>query len=267
MKIDALDHPKTIELATQLGVCIPQAIGHLELLWAFVAQKTPRGNIGRWSDAVIANSAQWTEEPKRFVKALIDSGFCDPDSEHRVLIHDWPEHCPNWVRSKLKREGKPFLTADLSQELTPNITGHYKPSQAKPNQVMPETESTSTHRRCASRFDEFWDEYPKKIEKKKAKQKWKSRNLDCIADQIIEDIKTRKAKDRKWLDGYIPNPTTYINGDRWEDEIQERPNGNQKGRNGSGGTVVSQATRNKQAAAEYFGKSRTGDGGVLADDG
>ena len=141
MKIDALDHPKTIELSSQLGVCLPQAIGHLELLWAFVAQKTPRGNIGRWSDAVIAHAAQWTGDPSEFVGALIESGLLDEDEEHRILIHDWADHCPNWVRAKLKKEGKVFLSSDLSTDLSKNLrkdlTGHYKPSQAKGGEAKP----------------------------------------------------------------------------------------------------------------------------------
>jgi uncharacterized protein YdaU (DUF1376 family) len=74
------------------------------------------------------------------------------------------------------------------------------------------------------RFDEFWNLYPKKKDRKKAKDKWKSRNLDSIADQIISALKTQKEKDRNWLDGFIPLPTTYINGDRWNDEIEEKIN-------------------------------------------
>jgi hypothetical protein len=74
----------------------------------------------------------------------------------------------------------------------------------------------------ASRFDDFWAEYPKKVEKKKARALWEKRGLDALADRIIADLSQRKKQDAAWIkDGgkYIPNPTTYINGDRWEDEI------------------------------------------------
>lgn len=84
-----------------------------------------------------------------------------------------------------------------------------------------ETEKeTEKEKNITSKFDAFWEAYPKKVEKKRARQKWVSRKLDRIADQILADIHTRKEKDRKWLEGYIPNPTTYINGDRWEDAIE-----------------------------------------------
>jgi hypothetical protein len=70
------------------------------------------------------------------------------------------------------------------------------------------------------RFAEWWDVYPKKVEKKKCLAKWKSRGLDKLADMLIADVKKRR-KSKKWQNGFIPNPLTYINGDRWEDELDE----------------------------------------------
>ena len=68
-------------------------------------------------------------------------------------------------------------------------------------------------------FAKFWKEYPVKIGKKPCSDKWKKRCLDRFADKIITDVQERKEKDRKWIGGYVPNPLTYINQDRWEDEI------------------------------------------------
>ena len=36
---------------------------------------------------------------------------------------------------------------------------------------------------------------------------------------IIEDVKARQRDDRKWRDGFVPNPTTYLNQARWADDI------------------------------------------------
>ena len=69
------------------------------------------------------------------------------------------------------------------------------------------------------RFEEFWKAYPQKADKKKAQAIWKRRKLDQKAETIITDVLNRIANDKKWADGYIPNPTTYLNGDRWEDEM------------------------------------------------
>ena len=36
---------------------------------------------------------------------------------------------------------------------------------------------------------------------------------------LIEDVKRRQAEDADWLRGAIPHPATYLNGERWQDEI------------------------------------------------
>ncbi len=116
MKLEALDHPKTLDFAARLHVSLPTAIGHLELLWAFVAKKAPQGDVGKWADGAVARSAYWTDEPSTFIAALVDSGFLDDSKEHRLLVHDWSEHMPNWVRAKLKKAGKTVLSAHLSTD-------------------------------------------------------------------------------------------------------------------------------------------------------
>jgi hypothetical protein len=70
-----------------------------------------------------------------------------------------------------------------------------------------------------SRFEEWWKIYPKKVKKADAKKKWKLKKLDAKADTLIADVANRIANDSQWADGYIPHPTTYLNGERWEDEI------------------------------------------------
>jgi hypothetical protein len=69
-------------------------------------------------------------------------------------------------------------------------------------------------------FSLFWSSYPKKIGRKKCSELWLKRNLHEKADLIIDDVARKALNDRQWLEGYIPNPQTYLNGDRWEDEVQ-----------------------------------------------
>lgn len=73
-----------------------------------------------------------------------------------------------------------------------------------------------------SRFAEFWIAYPKKVKRRPTEAKWKARRLDDLADRILADIKLRLGQDRRWLDGFIPDPLTYINQNRWEDELERK---------------------------------------------
>lgn len=72
----------------------------------------------------------------------------------------------------------------------------------------------------SERFAEFWDAYPRKIgSKAKSEKSWATQKLDALADQILADVKARVADDTQWRDAqFIPYPTTYLNGQRWNDQ-------------------------------------------------
>jgi hypothetical protein len=122
MKLDALDHPKTFDFAARLDVQLPTAIGHLELLWAFTGKQAAQGNIGKWPDGAIARACYWMGDPESFISALVESGFVDADDEHRLVIHDWHEHSPGWVRAKLKKLGIPFISTGEGSSDDPEPT-------------------------------------------------------------------------------------------------------------------------------------------------
>lgn len=92
--------------------------------------------------------------------------------------------------------------------------------QILPNTQDPTPKTQERSKPCVDWFSTFWLVYPKKIGKKECRKKWKLRKLDEKGEMIVTDVRARLATDRKWINGYIPNPATYINGDRWEDEIQ-----------------------------------------------
>lgn len=68
-------------------------------------------------------------------------------------------------------------------------------------------------------FNSFYSMYPVKKSKKKAEEKWNRLSLEK-QNLAMADLPERMRKDSQWLAGYIPHPTTYINGELWEDEIQ-----------------------------------------------
>lgn len=131
MRLDALEHPKTLHLGERLGITRPTTIGHLELLWAFVGKQSPQGNIGKWPDGAIARAAYWQGDAAEFVAGLVAAGFLDRCEASRLVVHDWPDHCPSWVRSKLKRAGLSFIVATPVAYALPTILPtHVAPTRA-----------------------------------------------------------------------------------------------------------------------------------------
>lgn len=69
-------------------------------------------------------------------------------------------------------------------------------------------------------FDQFWQAYPKKVGKKAAMKAWKKNRLDEKADIVITDVHNRMGQNWKGKGKqYIPDPATYLNGERWTDEL------------------------------------------------
>lgn len=69
-------------------------------------------------------------------------------------------------------------------------------------------------------FERFWEAYPRKQSKKAALKIWKREKLTSKLELILSDL--LKRKQTEWLDKqkqYIPHPSTYLNGERWNDEI------------------------------------------------
>lgn len=68
------------------------------------------------------------------------------------------------------------------------------------------------------RFDEFWQEVPRKIGKGTAKRAF-AKAVKKVDPQIIIDAMRAHAKAMKGKDQqYIPHPSTWLNGERWDDE-------------------------------------------------
>ncbi len=92
------NHPKTLKAARLLGVSIPQVVGHLHMLWWWVMDYAPSGDLSDFSSADIAVGAGWDGNPEEFVEALVSSGmglragFLERDEHGGLTVHDWSQH-------------------------------------------------------------------------------------------------------------------------------------------------------------------------------
>jgi hypothetical protein len=69
------------------------------------------------------------------------------------------------------------------------------------------------------RFDDFWLAWPKserKQDKIKCLDHWKLHQLDGVAEAILADVRSKRGT-KKWREGHIEAPLTYLRGKRWED--------------------------------------------------
>jgi len=72
-----------------------------------------------------------------------------------------------------------------------------------------------------SLFDEFWAAYPKKVGKDDARKAFDKRKPDAdLAAKMVAAVNAQKQSAQWKKDGgqYIPNPATWLNQGRWQDE-------------------------------------------------
>lgn len=69
-------------------------------------------------------------------------------------------------------------------------------------------------------FNKFWKAYPKKVARVPAQRAWDRLSVGKQAIAIKDIADGRYTRTEK---AYIPNGATYINQERWEDEIIEQP--------------------------------------------
>lgn len=103
-------------------------------------------------------------------------------------------------------------------------------------------------------FDEFWSAYPLKKAKQKAEQAW-AKLPPAKRGAAFADVPTRAVQDRQWLDGFIPHAATYLNGERWTDEIEKRGSRNEINRKPSSHPRTA-AERGEAFGGECWGRIR-----------
>ena len=112
------------------------------------------------------------------------------------------------------------LTSKSTSNLTFNQQATNKQLTTNKNDKNDKNEQKGIY---AQMFDEFYTVYPKKLGKQNALKVWEKLKLD---DSLFQEIMTALAKQKKseqWKKDngkYIPYPATWLNGRRWEDEIE-----------------------------------------------
>lgn len=99
-----------------------QIVGLLEALWQFAATDAPLGDIGKFRNEEIAMAVEWQGDPDELIEALVSTEWLDLSDRHRLVIHHWHEHVPNYLKQRIQRQvekgGESFVT-EQNAELKP----------------------------------------------------------------------------------------------------------------------------------------------------
>lgn len=129
----------------------------------------------------------------------------------------------NPLRVDKPKSGKPTVAKPHSGK-TPPISNTYNPSN-KEEKVI----NTSIQRYEDISFEEFWVKYPRKIAKTEAKKCWnKIKPTELLVNNILNSLENQ-TKSSQWNRDngqFIPHASTWLNQQRWQDEIKTETQSN-----------------------------------------
>jgi hypothetical protein len=68
-------------------------------------------------------------------------------------------------------------------------------------------------------FDDFWLLYPRRIAKKEAARAWSKVRPDDRSAALVALVNWRRVWASRGDDQFTPYPATWLNGERWTDEL------------------------------------------------
>ena len=161
-------------------------------------------------------------------------GLYENNGKPYLYMCSWEDH--QTIRNKKSKYPDPFSSESTCKQM---ISSERKcprnPIQSESESISESESQSNAHTRDGESeqenlkrmFDAFWFEYPRKQDKAKAIVAFKALNpTDELLDVILDALRRQKASEQWQNPKYIPMPTTWLHGRRWEDEAPKAPQKN-----------------------------------------
>jgi hypothetical protein len=217
---------KYMAIKMRLGKPNYVVTGVLESLWQMACRSAPDGDIGKHTNKLIAAGMEWDGDADELINALTETGWIDKvDDERRLVIHDWDEHCPEYIKKRKRSKESYSLrkSAQKNTDLRRNMTdGENFPSEcaiAKPSQAKPSQEENAQSSDCLPAEEQLdslidsWNQLPQGIAPKVSERRsepivkgWRKVQRTSALKTALKDIPLLMTRIR---DG------TFLHGNGW----------------------------------------------------
>jgi hypothetical protein len=207
---DTPEKPEVLAVAAKLSLDPEVVFTKCFKVWRWADSHTPDGNAMRVTPALLDALVH----APGFAQALLDVGW--------LHVRDGALQFPNFERHMGQSGKKRALTAK-------RVAAHKKRSgnDCSVTSALPREEKRRVNNTPRSPpeggadFDQFWAVYPKKVAKQDALRAWAKLRPSPELLQTMLSALERQSRSEQWTkEGmkYAPNPATWLNGHRWEDQ-------------------------------------------------
>lgn len=164
------------------------------------------------------------------VAVLLDHGLWHDLGDGRAEIHDYLEHqrsageakgasvrAQTAAKARWKQdEDKPSMLAGMPPSMPPGMPGASESSM--PRERERKRDNNTGADAPDNDFATFYDLYPKKVGKPQALKAYKAAVKKATPDVILDGLQKHLPGWANTERKFIPNPATWLNGERWTDE-------------------------------------------------
>lgn len=225
MRIELQTHPKVFRMVSALKADRLRVIGGLHVAWSIFDTHSDDGVLHGYTldamDAVIG----W----QGFTQAMVDVEWACITDDHCLIMPRFDEHngksakrrANDSERKRNSRESGGVRNMSAS-DADKSVTREEKRREENKDQ----DQKTSSLPAREDLFAKFWAMYPNKKCKTAAQKAWgKIKVTEGLFELIAEGL-AKQVVSTAWTKDngqFIPHPSTWLNGKRWEDEIAPAP--------------------------------------------
>jgi hypothetical protein len=224
IKIDPLldEDEKTLQLADDLGLDIDVVTGKLIRLWSWAFGHAEDGDLSSLTPrqfALVMRLPGSTGE--QLVKSLRECGFMD-----EWQLHSWDDWGGTLAAQRREEAARQATLREKSRVCHSDITQKYSRAKRVELRVKSEEQDQEQDQEllpdesgvCAPTFDDFWNVYPRKIEKTKAERVWRTRIRDGTDPEDMVIAAQFYAGHCRADPSHAKYPATFLGPDRHFEE-------------------------------------------------
>lgn len=205
------------------------------------------GDNGTGGFVPLEELQDWDDDALALAERLVDAGLwwaTEVDGEEGYGFHDWDQMNPTddpgdprvsgafgnhirWHEKRGKVEpdcsfcsgvDRPDDRGDIGAISGGDITGNRsRPDPTRPDPIETRSPDDAKPDPDAD-FDDWWQHYPKKVGKGQARKAYRSARKKVDHDTLVAAVKAQEPKLMAKGAEFCPHPSTWLNGERWEDQ-------------------------------------------------
>ncbi|MFK5948820.1 MAG: hypothetical protein QM500_08650 [Methylococcales bacterium] len=203
------DKPEILRIARLSDISKDEAFGKVMRFWMWLDANSVDGVV----DGVVGRDVDMLVDCDGFAASLVSVSWLEIDEENeKVIIPNFDRHNGQTAKQRGLKNKRQANWRKNSVDVEPSTDTSTREEKRRVKEIKEKM------------FNQFWNVWPKKVGKEPAmKSFFKLHHDEILYAKILKSVKSQSLT---WTDPqYIPNPSTWLNQKRWDDET-----GNQEDR-------------------------------------